>query len=116
MKTNKYRNAIIKYFPTILPAMLWMIGFFVIHLPLTMGGIVSGSILVFIPTLGLFFITDLMGGSKVILMSNLIKNQFLTVRDWPFGCAISVILIIFMLSIIIYNSRVSGTKGTKEVL
>ncbi|MGV8982066.1 ABC transporter permease [Clostridium sp.] len=90
--------------------------FLKITLPLTKGGIVSGSILVFIPTLGLFFITDLMGGSKVILMSNLIKNQFLTARDWPFGSAISVILIIFMLSIIIYNSKVSGTKGTKEVL
>jgi len=90
--------------------------FLKVTLPLTKSGIVSGSILVFIPTLGLFFVTDLMGGSKVILMSNLIKNQFLTARDWPFGSAISVILIIFMLSIIIYNSRVSGTKGTKEVL
>ena len=90
--------------------------FLKVTLPLTKGGIVSGSILVFIPTLGLFFVTDLMGGSKVILMSNLIKNQFLTARDWPFGSAISVILIIVMLSIIIYNSRVNGTNGTKEVL
>lgn len=90
--------------------------FLKITLPLTKGGIVSGSILVFIPTLGLFFVTDLMGGSKVILMSNLIKNQFLTARDWPFGSAISVILIIVMLSVIIYNSRIPGTKGTKEVL
>ena len=85
--------------------------FLKITLPLTKGGIISGSILVFIPTLGLFFVTDLMGGSKVILMSNLIKNQFLTARDWPFGSAISVILILVMLSVIIYNSKVSGTKG-----
>ncbi len=90
--------------------------FLKITLPLTKGGIVSGCILVFIPTLGLFFVTDLMGGSKVILMSNLIKNQFLTARDWPFGSAISVILIVFMLSIIIYNSRSSESKETKEVL
>ncbi len=90
--------------------------FLKVTLPLTKGGIISGSILVFIPTLGLFFVTDLMGGSKVILMSNLIKNQFLTARDWPFGSAISVVLIIVMLSIIIYNSRVHGTNGTKEVL
>ncbi|MBU3143659.1 ABC transporter permease [Clostridium sp. CF012] len=90
--------------------------FLKITLPLTKGGIVSGSILVFIPTLGLFFVTDLMGGSKVVLMSNLIKNQFLTARDWPFGSAISVVLITFMLSVIIYNSRLTGTKGTKEVL
>jgi spermidine/putrescine transport system permease protein len=90
--------------------------FLKVTLPLTKGGIISGSILVFIPTLGLFFVTDLMGGSKVILMSNLIKNQFLTARDWPFGSAISVILIIVMLFVIIYNSRVHGTNGTKEVL
>jgi len=90
--------------------------FLKIILPLTKGGIVSGSILVFIPTLGLFFVTDLMGGSKVILMSNLIKNQFLTARDWPFGSAISVILIIVMLSAILYSSKLTGTKGTKEVL
>ncbi|WP_298842236.1 ABC transporter permease [Clostridium sp.] len=90
--------------------------FIKIILPLTKGGIVSGSILVFIPTLGLFFVTDLMGGSKVILMSNLIKNQFLTARDWPFGSAISVILIIVMLSVILYSTKLTGTKGTKEVL
>jgi spermidine/putrescine transport system permease protein len=90
--------------------------FLKITLPLTKSGIISGSILVFIPTLGLFFVTDLMGGSKVILMSNLIKNQFLTARDWPFGSAISVILIIVMLFVIIYNSRVHEANGTKEVL
>ena len=85
--------------------------FIKVTLPLTKGGIISGCILVFIPTLGLFFITDLMGGSKVILMSNLIKNQFLTARDWPFGSAISVVLIIVMLCVITFNSKSSGTKG-----
>ncbi|HEY8891848.1 MAG TPA: ABC transporter permease [Clostridium sp.] len=85
--------------------------FLKVTLPLTKGGIISGCILVFIPTLGLFFVTDLMGGSKVILMSNLIKNQFLTARDWPFGSAISVVLIIVMLSVITFNSRTPGTKG-----
>jgi ABC-type spermidine/putrescine transport system, permease component I len=90
--------------------------FLKITLPLTKGGILSGSLLVFVPTLGLFFITDLMGGSKVILMSNLIKNQFLTARDWPFGSAISVILIIVMVAVISYNSKFGGKKEKKEVL
>lgn len=90
--------------------------FLKITLPLTKGGILSGSLLVFVPTLGLFFITDLMGGSKVILMSNLIKNQFLTARDWPFGSAISVILIIVMVAVISYNSKFGGKKDKKEVL
>lgn len=90
--------------------------FLKITLPLTKGGILSGSLLVFVPTLGLFFITDLMGGSKVVLMSNLIKNQFLTARDWPFGSAISVILIIVMVAVISYNSKFGNKKDKKEVL
>lgn len=90
--------------------------FLKVTLPLTKSGIMSGSLLVFVPTLGLFFITDLMGGSKIVLMSNLIKNQFLTARDWPFGSAISVILIIVMISFIVLNSKSSGTKAGKEVL
>ena len=90
--------------------------FMKVTLPLTKGGIVAGCLLVFIPTLGLFFITDLMGGSKVVLMSNLIKNQFLTARDWPFGAAISVILIIVMVALILINSKMGGSKESKGVL
>ena len=84
--------------------------FLQVTLPLTKGGILSGSLLVFVPTLGLFFITDLMGGSKVVLMSNLIKNQFLTARDWPFGSAISVILIIVMIVMIQYTFNYNLSK------
>lgn len=90
--------------------------FLQVTLPLTKGGILSGSLLVFVPTLGLFFITDLMGGSKVVLMSNLIKNQFLTARDWPFGSAISVILIIVMIVMIALYIRQGGKIDKKAVL
>ncbi|MCQ1528271.1 ABC transporter permease subunit [Lutispora thermophila] len=90
--------------------------FLQVTLPLTKGGILSGSLLVFVPTLGLFFITDLMGGSKVVLMSNLIKNQFLTARDWPFGSAISVILIIVMIVMIDLYIRQGGKIDKKAVL
>jgi spermidine/putrescine transport system permease protein len=68
-----------------------------VTLPLTKSGIISGCLLVFVPTLGYFFIPDLMGGSKIVLISNLIKNQFLSSRNWPLGSAISVILIIICL-------------------
>ncbi|WP_238882400.1 ABC transporter permease [Clostridium sp. YIM B02551] len=85
-------------------------------LPLTRAGIASGSLLVFIPTLGLFFISDLMGGSKVVLMSNLIKNQFLTARNWPLGSAISVVLIAVMLIFMALSRRGSGESIRKEVL
>lgn len=81
--------------------------------PLTKAGISSGSLLVFIPTLGLFFISDLMGGSKVVLMSNLIKNQFLTARNWPLGAAISVVLILVML-IFMFISRRGDSEGMKR--
>jgi spermidine/putrescine transport system permease protein len=89
--------------------------FLKVTLPLTKPGIMAGCLLVFIPTLGLFFIPDLMGGSKIILISNLIKNQFLTARDWPFGTAISVVLIVTMLIIIgVYTKR--GGKIDGEVM
>lgn len=81
-----------------------------ITLPLTMPGIVAASILVFIPTLGLFFISDLMGGAKTMMIGNLIKNQFLTARDWPFGSAASIILMLMTLLLIAYYLRVSGGK------
>ncbi|WP_051540153.1 ABC transporter permease [Clostridium ihumii] len=88
-----------------------------ITLPLTKPGIIAGCMLVFIPTLGYFFISDLMGGSKTMLISNLIKNQFLTARDWPFGSSIAVVLIILMLIAIgIYFKATQNKEGTKEVV
>ncbi|MGL4730686.1 MAG: ABC transporter permease [Clostridium sp.] len=88
-----------------------------ITLPLTKPGIIAGCMLVFIPTLGYFFISDLMGGSKTMLISNLIKNQFLTSRDWPFGSAIAVVLILLMLIAIgIYFKSTKGKDASKEVL
>jgi spermidine/putrescine transport system permease protein len=89
--------------------------FLEVTLPLTKSGIISGSMLVFVPTLGLFFITDLMGGSKVVLMSNLIKNQFLTARNWPLGSAISVVLIMVMVILIGYYTKQSSTGMKREV-
>lgn len=89
--------------------------FMKITLPLTKGGIISGCLLVFVPTLGYFFIPDLMGGSKVILISNLIKNQFLSSRNWPLGSAISVVLIIVMFLMIKLYSRLGGSKSKMEV-
>lgn len=87
-----------------------------VMLPLTKGGILSGSLLVFVPTLGLFFVTDLMGGSKVVLMSNLIKNQFLTARDWPFGSAISVVLVMVMILMIALYIKQGGKIDKKAVM
>ncbi|TJY41566.1 ABC transporter permease [Cohnella pontilimi] len=90
--------------------------FWKVTLPLTAPGIMAGTLLVFIPALGLFFIPDLMGGSKAILIGNLIKNQFLTARDWPFGSAISIILMALTLLFIAVYVKISKDKAGKDLM
>ena len=87
-----------------------------VTVPLTMPGIAAGCILVFIPTLGLFFIPDLLGGSKIMLISNFIKNQFLTARDWPFGSAASIVIIGLTFVLIGIYLKVIGTNNKGEAL
>lgn len=69
---------------------------FKILLPLTSGGIIAGSLMVFIPSLGDYVTPDLLGGGRYMYMGNLIQNQFLIVRDWAFGSAVSTVLIIIV--------------------
>lgn len=71
-----------------------------VYLPLTISGAFNGSLMVFIPAIGYFFITDILGGGKIMIIGNLIKNQFLTARNWPFGAAISIFLIIMTLLLV----------------
>lgn len=87
-----------------------------VTLPLTAPGIMAGSLLVFIPSLGLFFIPDLMGGSKTILIGNHIKNQFLTARDWPFGSASSIVLMVLTLLIIAAYILITKDKQGKGLV
>ena len=68
-----------------------------VTIPLSAPGIAAGVVLVFVPTIGEFVIPDLLGGAKSILIGNIITNQFLTARDWPFGAAITFLLVIFVL-------------------
>ncbi|MBI9088135.1 MAG: ABC transporter permease subunit [Desulfobacterium sp.] len=72
--------------------------FMKVVLPLSLPGVMAGSIMVFLPSLGLFYIPDLLGGAKSMLVGNFIKNQFLTSGNWPFGSAASVFLILVMVS------------------
>jgi spermidine/putrescine transport system permease protein len=85
-------------------------------LPISAPGIVAGSIVVFIPSLGAYVTPDLLGGAKVALIGNLLQQQFMTVRDWPFGSAIGFILMsIMLLSVMIYfrilNRANTAVKG-----
>lgn len=68
--------------------------FWHITLPLTKAGILIGSVLVFVSSIGMFIVPDILGGAKSMLLGNVIQNQFLSARDWPFGSAISMILIV----------------------
>ena len=82
--------------------------FMKITLPLTMPGVFAGTIMVFIPSLGYFYIPEMLGGSKVMLVGNLIKNQFYTARNWPFGAALSVFMIILTLIMVSLYKKTGG--------
>ena len=83
--------------------------FFKIIIPQTKSSLFNGSLMVFMPALGYFFIVDVLGGGKIMILGNLIKNQFLTARNWPFGAAISVFLLLIT-GIIVGTYRKTGGK------
>lgn len=85
-------------------------------LPQSISGILVGSILVFIPSLGAFVTPDLLGGANEMMVANLIQNQVLMTRDWPFASAISIILMsIVMLAMMLYL-HFSSQVGEERVL
>lgn len=77
-------------------------------LPITFPALFNGGLMVFTPALGYFFIVDLIGGGKIMILGNLIKNQFLTARNWPFGAAIAILLIIITYILIIIYRKIGG--------
>lgn len=77
-------------------------------LPLSFPGIVSGIIMVFMPALSTFIISDLLGGGQTMMLGNLIQNQFLSARNWQFGSAISSVMIIMVLIMTIASSKYRG--------
>jgi len=79
-----------------------------ITLPLSMPGVVAGTILVFIPVMGTFIVSDILGGRQVILVGNLIQRQFLDARDPTFGSAASLILMILTLIVTYFYTRKFG--------
>lgn len=80
-----------------------------VYLPTTLPAVFSGSIMVFIPTLGYFFVSDIMGGSKSILIGNLVRDQFISAHNWPFGSALSVSIITFTFAVLWLYKRMGGS-------
>ena len=89
--------------------------FFRVTLPLTLPGIVSAIILTFIPALGIYTTTDMLGGGKVIYIGNVIKNQFGSIRNWPLGAALSVLLLLITALLIFIYSRFAKVEDMEVV-
>ncbi|WP_429842201.1 ABC transporter permease [Brevibacillus sp. FIR094] len=88
--------------------------FWHVTLPMTKTGVVTGSILVFVSSIGMFVVPDVMGGAKSALIGNVIQNQFLSARDWPFGSALSIVLMLLSMLLILLYFRATKASETKE--
>ncbi len=86
--------------------------FWRIVLPLTRRGIVAGCLLVFIPAVGEFVTPDILGGARAIMMGNLVQNQFLAARDWPFGSVLSMAMMAIVLVPILVYFRVGDRQAS----
>jgi spermidine/putrescine transport system permease protein len=82
-------------------------------IPVSKPGIIAGAVLVFIPCLGAYLTPDLLGGGKSVMLGNLVQNQFTTSRDWPFGSAASLVL---MLASAILLALLMTRRETKGLL
>lgn len=86
-----------------------------VTLPLSVPGMVGGSIIVFIPSLGNFIVPDLLGGAKVLMIGNLVEQQFLQARNWPFGSALAwMVMAAVLVFLLIYVSVVNRAETMSE--
>ncbi|RDL47020.1 Spermidine/putrescine transport system permease protein PotB [Ensifer sp. M14] len=90
--------------------------FWRIILPLTAPGIIGGAIIVFIPALGNFVVPAVLGGAKVMMLGNLIEQQFLAARNWPFGSALAMMVMSVMLVLLLVYVFASGRRGADAAL
>ena len=79
--------------------------FLKVILPQTMPGIAGGSVLVFIPSVGNFIIPDVLGGAKGLMIGNLVEQQFLDARNWPFGAALSMVIMAVVLTVMLVYAK-----------
>lgn len=77
-----------------------------VTIPQTMPGIVGCTLLVFIPSLGMYYVPEMLGGGKVMLVGTLIKNQFLVTKNWPFGASLAILLILITLAMMWLYTRI----------
>lgn len=90
--------------------------FCTVTLKMTLPGLLSGIILTFIPSMGLFFIADILGGNKVVLVGSLIEDQLVKAHNTPFAAALSVVLMLMTTAMIAFYRKVSGVKELEGLL
>jgi spermidine/putrescine transport system permease protein len=90
--------------------------FFKVTLPLTKGGLASGTILVGVPAIGEFLVPDLLGGAKVTMVGNLIEGKFLEFNDWPFGSALAFVLAAVMIIAVVIYLRIGGKEALERLV
>ncbi len=90
--------------------------FFTVTFKLTLPGLLSGVILTFIPSMGLFFIADILGGNKIVLVGSLIQDQLMKAHNWPFAAALSVILMVMTSLMISLYKKVTHTTELEGIL
>lgn len=93
-----------------------MQAFLTVSLKLTLPGLLSGVVLTFVPSMGLFFIADILGGNKVVLVGNLIQEQLMKAHNWPFAAALSVVLLLLTTVIIWLYRKLSGVKDLEGLV
>ena len=90
--------------------------FLTVSFKLTLPGLLSGIILTFIPSMGLFFVADILGGNKVVLVGSVIQEQLLRVRNWPFAAALAVILMLMTTIFMFLYRKVTRVKELEGLL
>jgi spermidine/putrescine transport system permease protein len=78
-----------------------------VTLPLSLPGVVTGCIFVFVPSLGNFVVPELLGGGKTVMVGNLVRDQFLKARDWPFGATLALFMVVLLVLLFALQSVVS---------
>ena len=90
--------------------------FLTVTLKLTLPGLLTGIILTFVPSMGLFFIADILGGNKIVLVGTVIQEQLMKVHNWPFAAALAVVLMAMTGSLIALYRKITGAKQLENML
>lgn len=92
-----------------------MQAFFTVTLKLTLPGLLSGVILTFVPSMGLFFIADILGGNKIVLVGSLIQDQMTRGSNWPFAAALAVVMMVLTTVMIMIYRKVSNARELEGI-